>query len=159
MTVCDITIVDGKQIISDDLELAKTFSNHYINTIEINSVFKPLKIKNQSKDDFSIIDEIIHTYQDRSSNKQISSVIKTSNTPKPISFTFESTNPVESQKRLKNINTKKATGFDKILPKLVKISAEILSTPLSIAISNSLKYRAFADDAKIASIILLDILR
>ena len=118
-----------------------------------------MKIKNQSKDDFSIIDEIIHTYQDRSSEKQISSVIKTSNTPKPISFTFESTNPVESQKRLKNINTKKATGFDKILPKLVKISAEILSTPLSIAISNSLKYRAFADDAKIASIILLDILR
>ena len=159
LIVCDITIVDGKQIISDDLELAKTFSNHYINTIEINSGFKSLKIKNQSKDDFSIIDEIIHTYQDRSSEKQISSVIKTSNTPKPISFTFESTNPVESQKRLKNINTKKATGFDKILPKLVKISAEILSTPLSIAISNSLKYRAFADDAKIASIILLDILR
>ena len=159
MTVCDITIVDGKQIISDDLELAKTFSNHYINTIEINSGFKSLKIKNQSKDDFSIIDEIIHTYQDRSSEKQISSVIKTSNTPKPISFTFESTNPVESQKRLKNINTKEATGFDKIPPKLVKISAEILSTPLSIAISNSLKYRAFADDAKIASIILLDILR
>ena len=159
LIVCDITIVDGKQIISDDLELAKTFSNHYINTIEINSGFKSLKIKNQSKDDFSIIDEIIHTYQDRSSEKQISSVIKTSNTPKPISFTFESTNPVESQKRLKNINTKEATGFDKIPPKLVKISAEILSTPLSIAMNNSLKYRAFADDAKIASNILLDILR
>ena len=115
--------------------------------------------KNHSKDDFSIIDEIIHTYQDRSSKKQISSIIKTSNTPKPISFTFESTNPVESQKRLKNINTKKATGFDKIPSKLVKISAAILSTTLSIAINNSLKYRALADDAKTASIILLDILR
>ena len=50
LTNCDITIVDGKKIISDDFELAKTFNNH-INTVEINSGFKPLKITNQFKDD------------------------------------------------------------------------------------------------------------
>ena len=44
LTDCDITIVDGKKIISDDFELAKTFNNHYINTVEINSGFNPLKI-------------------------------------------------------------------------------------------------------------------
>ena len=38
----------------------------------------------------------------------------------------------------------------------MKLSAEILSTPLSIAINNSLKYGVFPDDAKIASVILLD---
>ena len=59
--------------------------------------------------------------------------ITTSNTPKSIFFSFEATNPVEVQKHLKNINTKKITGFDKIPPKLVKLSAEILSIPLSIA--------------------------
>ena len=32
----------------------------------------------------------------------------------------------------------------------MKLSAEILSTPLSIAINNSLKYGVFPDDAKIA---------
>ena len=77
--------------------------------------------------------------------KQISIAITTSNTPKTIFFSFEPTNPVEIQKRLKNINTKKATL-------LVKLSAEILSTPLSIAINNSLKYGVFPDDAKIASV-------
>ena len=56
LTDCDITIVDRKKIISDDFELAKTFNNHYINTVEINSGFKPLKITNQSKDDLSVID-------------------------------------------------------------------------------------------------------
>ena len=81
--------------------------------------------------------------------KQISNAIPTSNTPKP-------TNPVEVQKRLKNINTKKATGFDKTPPKLAKISAEILVTTLSIAINNSLKYGVFPDDAKTASVIPLD---
>ena len=50
----------------------------------------------------------------------------------------------------------KTTGFDKIPPKLVKLSAEVLSTPLSIAINNSLKYGAFSDDAKIVSVIPLD---
>ena len=140
-----------KKIISDDFELAKTFNNHYINTVQINSGFKPLKIINQFKDDLSVIDEIIHTYQDHPSVRQIKNVITTSNTHKPIYFSFEPTNPVEVQKRLKNIDTKKATGFDKIPPKLVKRSAEILSTPISIAINNSLKYGVFSDDAKIAS--------
>ena len=82
MTDCDITIVDGKMIISDDFELAKTFNNHHINTAEINSGFKSLKITNQFKDDLSVIDEIIRTYQDHPSVKQIKNVITTSNTPK-----------------------------------------------------------------------------
>ena len=43
---CDITIADGKKIISDGFELAKTFTNHYINTAQISSGFKPLKITN-----------------------------------------------------------------------------------------------------------------
>ena len=156
LTDRDISIVDGKKIISDDFELAKTFNNRYINTVEINSSFKPLKITNQSKDDLLVINEIIHTYQDHPSVRQIKNVITTSNTPKPIYFSFEPTNLVEVQKRLKNIGTKKATGFDKIPPKLVKRSAEILSTPLSIVINNSLKYGVFPDDAKIASVIPLD---
>ena len=51
---------------------------------------------------------------------------------------------------------KKLQVFDKIPPKLVKLSAEILSTPLSIAINNSLKYGVFPDDAKITSVVPLD---
>ena len=116
MVDCHITIVDGKKIISDDSELAKTFNNYYIDTVEIKTGFKPLKITNQSKDDLSLIDEIIRTYQDHPSVKQIKNVIATSNTPKPICFSFEPTNPVELQKRLKNIDTKKVTGFDNYHP-------------------------------------------
>ena len=140
-----------------DFELAKTFNNHYINTVEINSAFKPLKITNQSKDDLLVINEIMHTYQDHHpSVKQIKNVITRSNTPKPIYFSFEPTNSVEVKKRFKSVDTKKATGFDKIPPKLVKLSTEVLSTPRSIAINNSLKYGVFPDDAKIASVIPLD---
>ena len=100
LTDYDIIIVDGKKIISGDFELAKTFNNHYINIVKINSGFKPLKVTYQSKDDLSVTDEIIRTYQDHPSAKQIKNVITTSNIPKPINFSFEPTNPVEVQKRL-----------------------------------------------------------
>ena len=86
---------------------------------------------------------------------KITSAITTSNTPKPISFSFEPTNPVEVQKRLKNITTKKGKSFDKIPTQLVELSAEILSTSLSIAINYSLKYGVFPDNVKIASVIPL----
>ena len=52
--------------------------------------------------------------------KQIKNAISISNTPKPIYFGHEPTNYIEIQKRPKNICTKKATGFDKIPPKLLK---------------------------------------
>ena len=77
----------------------------------INSGFKPLKTTNQFKGDFSVIYEVIRTYQDHPSVKEISSAIKISNTFKQIFFSFE------VQKHFKNLDTKKATGFDKIPPK------------------------------------------
>ena len=44
------------------------------------------------------------------------------------------------QKRFQKLNPRKAIGHDKILPALIKVAADPLSTPLSIAINNSCKY-------------------
>ena len=41
----------------------------------------------------------------------------------------------EVQKRLQKLNPRKAIGNDKIPPVLIKVAAEPLSTPLSIAIN------------------------
>ena len=84
-----------KKIISHDFELAWAFNNHHINTVEIKSGFKYFKITYQSNNDFSVINEIIRTYQDHPSMKQVKNVITTSNTPKPTYFGFEPTNPIE----------------------------------------------------------------
>ena len=53
-------------------------------------------------------------------------------------------------------NQKKSTGIDKIPPKLVRLSADIFSTPLSNAIKNSILKGKFPDDAKVASVSPLD---
>ena len=60
------------------------------------------------------------------------------------------------KKLLKNIDQKKSTGIDKIPPKLVQLSADILSTPLSNAINNSILKGKFPDDVKVASVSPLD---
>ena len=51
----------------------------------------------------------------------------------------------EVRKLLQQLNPRKAIGDDKIPPALIKIVAEPLSTPLSIAISNSFKHNIFPD--------------
>ena len=59
------------------------------------------------------------------------------------------------KKLLKNIDLKKSTGIDKIPPKLLQLSADILSTPLSNAINNSILKGKFPDDVKVASVSFL----
>ena len=59
-------------------------------------------------------------------------------------------------KLLKNIDDKKATGLDEILPKLVKISAEVLSQSLADAINNSISKGVFPGYAKIVSVSPVD---
>ena len=50
------------------------------------------------------------------------------------------------------MNSRKATGPDKIPPKIVKMSANIIDSYLTIIINSILKRNAFSDSAKVASI-------
>ena len=52
------------------------------------------------------------------------------------------------KKLLKEIDQRKSIGIDKIPPKLIQLSADILSNPLSNAINNSILKGKFPDDAK-----------
>ena len=51
-----------------------------------------------------------------------------------------------------SLDTKKATGVDKIPPTLVKLAADVLATPLSLAINSSIEKGAFPDAATVASV-------
>ena len=68
-------------------------------------------------------------------------------------FQLNSGTTFEIQEHLQNIADKKAKATDKIPPKLVKISAEVLSQPLVDAINNSISNGFFPDNAKIESAI------
>ena len=54
--------------------------------------------------------------------------------------------------RLQQLNPRKAIGDDKIPLALIKVAAEPLSTPISIAINNSFKHNIFPSNAKVACV-------
>ena len=53
---------------------------------------------------------------------------------------------------LRNINSRKAPGQDKILSKIVKMLANIVDSHLTDIINSDLKRNVFSDSAKVASI-------
>ena len=57
---------------------------------------------------------------------------------------------------LKSLNTKKASGADKMRTKLVKSASNFLSKPLAAAINNSLASSKFPDIAKVATVMPID---
>ena len=61
-------------------------------------------------------------------------------------------NPSHVSFLLKSLDIKKASGLDKIPPKLVKAASDILAVPMSQAISNSPMNDIFPDAAKLAMI-------
>ena len=67
-------------------------------------------------------------------------------------FKIEEAKIEQIKKILRNINSRKATGPDKIPPKIVKMSANIIDSHLNNIINSDLKRNAFSDSAKVASI-------
>ena len=57
---------------------------------------------------------------------------------------------------LKSLDIKKASGLDKIPPKLVKAASDILDVRLLQAINNSLMNGLFPDGAKVAMVCPID---
>ena len=150
----DITLIDGNDIITNEKEIAEAFNEHYINIVEKSSGIKPSKIGSSFsvEDDNIIIDKIIKHYQNHHSIKEI----KQSLSLDSAKFMFQPTNSSEVTKLLKEIDIKKATGVDKIPPKLIKISADIIAKPLTYAINNCLMQGIFPESAKVASVVPLD---
>ena len=60
----DITLIDGKNVITDEYEISQTFNKHYINIIEKSCGNKPSKIGTTlgSLIDSDVIDRIIKLY-------------------------------------------------------------------------------------------------
>ena len=153
----DITLIDGKNVITDEYEISQTFNKHYINTI--NSVEKscgnkPYKIGTTlgCLNDSDVIGRIIRLYQNYSmvlkiKNKFVSDLN---------SFDFQQIKAPEVRKLLKEIDVEKALGVDTIPPKLIKISADIIAEPLTQVINCCLRQGIFPGNAKIASVVPLD---
>ena len=150
----DITLIEGKNVITDEYEISQTFNKYYINIVEKGCGNKPNKIGTLlgSLNDSDVIDKIIKSYQNYPSVIKIKNIFGSDF----ISFNFQQITTSEVKKLLKEIDIKKAVGVDTIPPKLIKIGADIIAEPLTQAINCCLRQGIFPGNAKIASLVPLD---
>ena len=133
----DITLIDRKNVITDEYELSQIFNKHYINIVEKSCGNKPNKIGTTiaSLNDSDVINRIIKTYQNHPSVLKIKNKFGSDLN----SFDFQQIKAPEVKKLLKEIDIKKAVGVDTIPPKLIKIGADIIAEPLTQAINCCLR--------------------
>ena len=150
-------LIQDKKIISNENELVTVFNKHYINIIEKSGGQKPTNIaKSHSIDnDKQAVELICNSYRNHPSILKIKSNIKNKRNINNNTI-FSPVTSDEVRKLLQQLNPRKAIGDDKIPPALIKIAAEPLSTPLSIAINKSFKQNIFPDNAKVACVKLLN---
>ena len=150
----NITLIEGKNVITDEYKISQTFNKHYINIVEKSCGKKPNKIGTTlgSLNDSDVIDRIIKSYQNHPSVLKIKNKFGSDF----ISFDFQQVKPPEVKRLLKEIDIKKAVGVDTIPPKLIKIGADIIAEPLTKAINCCLRQGIFPDNAKIASVVPVD---
>ena len=134
-------------MVAEKTNLANLFNLHYINIVENTSGVPPViqGNPNNPNEDNTTVKNIIKQYENHSSIINIKNNIDSPSTR----FDVPAAKIEDINKIIKNINPKKATGPDKIPPKIVRLSANIDSHLMNI-INNDLSNNSFSNEAKVA---------
>ena len=123
-------------IISDELKVANTFNNFYVNIVQNisskNNVSMPLIDSSKPHESDNLIDSIIDKYKQHPSIE----LIKV-NLPEPNTFTFEIAPKDGIIKITEGLDSTTATGIDTIPPKLVKMACDIIAGPVTNLINST----------------------
>ena len=144
----EYVLEENGALIKDPEEISKIFVNYYTHILEHATGKAPVQIP-FSSDSNDIIDDILSYYEDHESILSIKGKYPN------ISFKIPQAKEDEIYDILKSIDIKKATGLDTIPPKLIKLSADFLKSPLTEIINFYIDKNTFPDKMKIARIIPL----
>ena len=154
----DIMLINDDEMVTDDKTLAKTFNEHFINTVERSSGLKPEKMDFENL--LNTRRNILHSIIDRYKNHPSILKIKPEVSSKSCSDSDFSRNILvtsdEAEKMSKSLISKKSVGANRLPIKLVKLASEVLSKPLSIAMNNSITLSTFPDRAKVIIVVLIE---
>ena len=139
----NISVDINGNIVENEQKLTKEFNLYYINTAKITSSKPPMKLENNLDyiNDLLITKRITEKYINHPTIKAIQDTFALKK-----QFKIEEAMVEKVNKILRNINSRKAPGPDKIPPKIVKVLANIIDSHLTNIIAT------FKDSAKVASI-------
>ena len=128
---CDLQLSEGGRIITDQKEVAETINNYFINVA--------VDIENKIKPDNGYVD-----------HPGINNIRE--HLPQNQNLSFRHINENEEAKILQSLNPKKATGPDKIPPKLIKMAKPVISDTIAGMINNAIDTGTFPDALKKADV-------
>ena len=134
----NIILFEGAALVSDPEKVCNIFNDHYVN---IAQNIGPMPSSGQPLND-------METYGD---NPSVQAIYDNTNTLTN-SFNFREVGSDEVENKLSQINPKKSTGYDHIPPKLVKLSSNVLASPLTSIINKGLITSTFPQDMKMAEV-------
>ena len=142
-----IILEENGELISDESKLVEIFNNHYINIVETTMGSPPTSLGDPSDPNMDTVRSIIDKFADHPIIVKIRD-----NKPSIGSFSLPLATEEEINNILKNIDTSKSCGPDKIPPRLVKIAADILDGPLVDIINDNVSNNRFSENAKNANV-------
>ena len=150
LTNNNISIKVNDDLVTDKTKLADLFNLRYINIVEKTSGAPPViqGNPNNPNEDNNTAKNIIKQYENHSSIINIKNHIDS----QVIRFDIPTAKIEDINKIIKNVNPKKATGPDKIPPKIVKLSANIIDSHLMNIINIDLSNNSFSNEAKVATV-------
>ena len=131
-----ITLFENNALISQPSDVSNTFNEYFINVTQ--DLSEPEIVGQMS------VDEVVDHYKDHPSIKLIN---EHKNNDQPL-FYFTEINQKAIQNKLKMLKSKKATGFDHISPKFLKIGSEHLSLSLTKIMNKCVETGIYPDNAK-----------
>ena len=140
-------------MITNDRILARRFNEHYINTVERSSGFKPSKMSFSAE---SRIKFIANKYKDHPSIVNIRKNALNNTHLGISSFSTEQVTPDKVNSIIKSLDANKVPGTDKMPMKLIILSSDFLSKPTSKALNNYITSCTFPENAKVATVVLID---
>ena len=134
----NINLNENEQIVTDSQEVSEIFNEHFVNVAKEIGFHDPISSVNASVDIHSghpSILKIKEKYHEANN-----------------SFSFQLVSPSTVRTYLKSFNPRKATGFDNIPGKLLRLAHEELSNPLASLINASVTQNVFPDEMKCAEV-------
>ena len=143
-------LYENSEFISDEKDVTKVLNGFYINIVEQTTGEIPVSFSansesNSGSDDIQIITD---QYENHPSIMRIKEKINDINT----NFEFQQATEAEIASYLTSLNPEKPLGYDKISPKLVRLSSDILSRLLTRIINSGIGTHIFPENEKVASV-------
>ena len=144
-----VTLVNGKEIVTEDHDLAETFNNFFKEAVSKLSIQENSYLVDiiDSADINDPVDIAVAKYKNHPSILKIKEKVDTN-----LDFNFTEVSLKEVENQMHKLNTKKATTFKNIPPKILKDNADIVCPILLDLVNASFKNNTFPNELKVADV-------